>query len=178
MLGVQGEQGTPMIDGDEPATATVVNGWRHEDTVEDLAEADLQRRVLDLRLRGESFEAIATAIGYRTRSGALRVYRRAIASRGPEPGEVQRAVQLELERLDALQRRLWDDAMSEDQDVSLPAVDRILKIIALRAKFLGLDTARVQVLIAQHFGVPREDESRVVDADAERRAKLLALLGR
>jgi len=44
-------------------------------------------------------------------------------------------LQLELERLDAMQAAIWDDAMNGH----LGAIDRVLKIMERRAKLLGLD---------------------------------------
>lgn len=42
---------------------------------------------------------------------------------------------LELDRLDRLQRSCWDSAIAGD----IPAVDRVLKVIAARVRLLGLD---------------------------------------
>jgi hypothetical protein len=42
---------------------------------------------------------------------------------------------LELERLDRLQASMWDAALEGD----IPAVDRVLKVIAARVRLLGLD---------------------------------------
>lgn len=43
--------------------------------------------------------------------------------------------QLEIERLDALQRSCWDAALEGD----IPSVDRVLRVIQARVNLLGLD---------------------------------------
>ena len=71
-------------------------------------------------------------MGYANKSSARKAVVTALAAREVEAVEDLR--RLEVARLDALQAASWDDALSGDTR----AVDRILRIITLRAKLLGL----------------------------------------
>lgn len=66
------------------------------------AERDAQ--ACRLRTRGESYDQIARALGFRDRSGARRAVQRALVVTRQEPADELRA--LELERLDDLTRHL------------------------------------------------------------------------
>ncbi len=93
-----------------------------------------EREALRLRMEGRTFREIGERLGT-TESGAWRAYMRALDRVRHEIQEGARlALALELERLDALQRAIWDKAMEGD----LRAVDRVLKIMDLRCRLLGL----------------------------------------
>ena len=98
-----------------------------------LAGADRQREALELRKAGATFEAIAKRLGYRGPSGAYNAVMAGLRKTLQEPADDLR--KMELERLDALTLRSWSLASQG----SLEAIDRILRIMARRAKLLGLD---------------------------------------
>ena len=93
---------------------------------------DRDRRVVAMRLGGASYQAIAAAVGLRSRSSAHAAFPRALAA---EPlNDVARARAAELERLDRLQLAVWGQALRGD----LAAVDRVLRIMDSRCRLLGL----------------------------------------
>lgn len=86
-----------------------------------------------LRMAGASWPEIARALGYSDGAQA----RKAVASNTTD-WKLENAAELikmELERLDMLQLVVWRRA----RQGSLKDIDTILKIMALRAKYLGLD---------------------------------------
>jgi hypothetical protein len=93
----------------------------------------------ELRKAGASYELIAEKLGYSNAKSAESSIRRVLASKY-KPEDVEEVVQLELARLDALQLIAWRRA----KDGDLSAIDRILKIMERRAKYLGLDTSEPQ----------------------------------
>lgn len=133
-----------------------------------------ERRCLELRLCGRSFDVIADEVGYANRSAALKAVRRALARTLQEPADELR--QVELARLDALHEVVWTMALAGD----LHAVDRVLRIAERRARLMGLDApTRVRV---SEGAADREVElaaaeiARTVD-DVIARAMDEALLG-
>ena len=100
------------------------------------AEAEMKRRdarVYELRIQGNTFEQIASEVGYRGPSGAWQAHQRIKSEWIFE--SIDEARQLELMRLDELQVAVWDRAIKGE----LPAAHCVLKIMDRRAKLLGLD---------------------------------------
>lgn len=87
---------------------------------------------LKLRAKGNSRDEIAAELDVHPVT-AWRYIRDAIAELPREPAEEVKA--LELERLDAMQAALWPKALRGN----VTAIDRVLKIMERRAKYLGLD---------------------------------------
>jgi DNA-binding CsgD family transcriptional regulator len=108
--------------------------------------AERERQALDLRRGGLRYREIGEALGC-SLSAAYGAVSRAlsrIAAETDERAEELRA--LELVRLDALLRPMFEKAIAGD----LQAVDRVLRIGERRARLLGLDApARVHVDAAQ-----------------------------
>lgn len=94
--------------------------------------AEKRKQALDLRRAGWSFDDIAAEVGYANRGTAHKAVKQAIADITRE--SAQELLELELARLDDLQAGAYEKAREGD----LFAVDRVLKIIDQRAKFLGL----------------------------------------
>lgn len=92
-----------------------------------------ESHVLELRRAGVSFPRIAEELGLYDRSQAHKIYRRALERVHAEPAAEIR--DLEADRLDRLQVKVWTKALTGD----LHAVDRVLSIMTRRAKLLGLD---------------------------------------
>ena len=100
------------------------------------AGAEMKRRdarVYELRIQGDTFEQIASEVGFSGPSGAWQAYQRIKSEWIFE--SVEEARQLELMRLDELQVAVWDRAINGE----LPAAHCVLKIMDRRAKLLGLD---------------------------------------
>jgi hypothetical protein len=103
-----------------------------------VAVAERQRRALEARLAGVTYERIARALGYRNASGAWKAVARGMARSLREPAEAVRL--LELERLDRLLAGIWGRATGgPDRPADLAALDRVLKIMERRSRLLGLD---------------------------------------
>ena len=94
---------------------------------------DKEKRVLELRRAGATYDQIAQAVGYATPQGALLAYKRALARTLNEAGAAELR-EMELDRLDRLQQAVWPTAVQGD----LPSLDRVLKIMHQRALYLGL----------------------------------------
>ena len=85
-----------------------------------------------MALTGSSYQAIADELGYANRGTVYRLVKNALEDRQVETIDELR--RLEVDRLDALQVAIWDDAMSGD----VKAVAALVRIMHLRAKILGL----------------------------------------
>lgn len=105
-------------------------------TKQTVEAADRTRQALELRMAGYTYDAIAEQLGYRNRSGAYLAVDRALKATLREPADHVR--ELEQDRLDRLQRGVWDDAIKGDSF----KVDRVLKIMERRADLLGLDAPK------------------------------------
>lgn len=101
-----------------------------------LEAAANQRKALKLRKAGQSFDAIAQELGYASRSGAFHAVMSALRKTLQEPADEVR--KMELERLDSMLEATWEFAMTGKPE----AVDRVLKIMERRAKYLGLDAPK------------------------------------
>jgi len=134
----------------------------------DTAERDAE--CAHLRARDYTYQQIADATGFTSRTGARFAVERALARTITEPGEELRRI--ELMKLDALARAAWrvlearhylvsqgrlirleDGAPPlEDDGPVLQAIDRLLKISERRSKLLGLDAPiRVGVSTIDHI---------------------------
>lgn len=96
------------------------------------ATASRRLRCIELAGEGKTYEQIAAEVGFANKSSARKAVVAALAAR--EVAAVDDLRRLEIGRLDALQAASWEDALGGN----VRAVDRILRIITLRAKILGL----------------------------------------
>lgn len=96
--------------------------------------AEKQRRAVEMRTTGASFQDIADALGYRDRSTARRSYLAGL-SHLPELEDRDTMLRVESARLDALQAAVWKLAMTGDSE----SVRTVLRVMQRRAKLLGLD---------------------------------------
>ena len=123
------------------------------------SEAEMRRRdarVYELRIQGNTFEQIASEVGYSGPSGAWQAHQRIKSEWIFE--SIDEARQLELMRLDELQVAVWDRAINGD----LPAAHCVLKIMDRRAKLLGLD--KPEKIEVNKWDINAED----LDAEVER----------
>jgi len=102
------------------------------DTESVATAAEKRKKALELRRAGWSFEDIAAEVGYANKGSAHRAVKQGIAAITRE--SATELIELELSRLDDLLAGLYEQARNGD----LFAVDRALKIMDQRAKFLGL----------------------------------------
>ncbi len=132
-------------------TPPVRKGNRSRLDIKAAAMAERQRKALELRKTGATYDAIAKAIGVCNKSHASKVVAAAIKAIIAEPAEAVR--QLELERLDGLLRGHWKAAMDD------PARARVvLAIMDRRARYLGLDAPeRVQAVVLDVPTTPEQD---------------------
>lgn len=112
-------------------------------------------RALALRIEGNNFREIGAALKCDTATAWRDVDRciQELCEGNRETTEVMRT--LEADRLDALHATLWPRALAGE----LPAVDRVLSIMARRARLFGLDTP---AKIAVDAGDEQGDTPRVV----------------
>ena len=94
------------------------------------------RKALELRKAGASYELIAKQLGYADSSGAYKSVKRSMQSIISEPAEELRAV--EYERLNQMLLILWERV----QQGELGAIDRALSIMDRISKMYGLDSPR------------------------------------
>lgn len=113
---------------------------RHEpmDSERRRAALEKQRQALELRKGGVGYRAIADRLGYKSPSSAHEAVETALRRTIQEPADEVR--KLELERLDSLLMAMWPQAIATKEKAANPlAVDRVLRIMARRAAYLGLD---------------------------------------
>lgn len=104
-----------------------------------LQAAERQRQALELRKGGVTFNAIAQALGFRSRQAAFESVHAGLRATLQEPADELRI--LDAERLDGLLLAVWSQARAG----SLPHIATALTILARKAKLLGLDVVLPQV---------------------------------
>lgn len=152
-----------------------------------IERAGRRTRALELRTQGETWAAVARGAGYSSAAAACRDVGRLLAERiEAQALAADQLREVELDRLDALYRKVWEvlerehvtvsggkvvmveDGSGEmltlrDDGPTLAAVDRLLKIGERRAKLLGLDSE-----VKVDAGVTVRYEVTGVDMDALR----------
>lgn len=113
-------------------------------TAQKLSAQQRRAKALQLRLAGASYRRIAEEGVYSNSGTACREVKKALAEVTEE--SAQDVLRMELERLDTAQMAIWAAVRSGD----VFAIDRMLKIMDMRARFLGL------------YGVPAEDNTEQV----------------
>jgi len=125
---------------------------------------DKERKALELRRAGATYDEIAQALGYATPQGAFLAYNRAIKRTLIESG-ADEARQTELDRCDRIQRAYWAKAMAGD----VPAGNIVLKVMDRRARYLGLDAPTKQQIEVTNYEAGTE-----IDRELQRLVRLLA----
>lgn len=127
---------------------------------------DRERQAVAYHLAGETCEAIAAALGYTNRGSAWHAIQRGLA-RFVAPA-IEEARTAELARLDRLHKAVWTRATQGE----LPAIETALKIMARRARLLGLDQpvrVNLRTIMAQVTAdldlSPEETEATVRDLE-------------
>jgi hypothetical protein len=124
-------------------------------------QIDKEKRVLELKRSGATWDAIAEVVGYSNASGAFKAYKRAMVRTLQQPAEELRDA--EIDRLDRLQRAFWFEAIGDrDTPPNLRAADFILRVIDRRSKLLGLDApTKVQAEVVTY-------DASSIESDIER----------
>jgi hypothetical protein len=122
-----------------------------------------ERKVLELRLMGVTFDVIAQQVGYASPGSAHNAYKRALLRTLREPAQELR--ELEVARLDKLLSSIWTEALRGE----IPAIQTSIKIMERRAKLLGLDVpVKIQAEVTTYDG------GSDIDREVQRLANLLA----
>lgn len=117
-----------------------------------------RRNAVELRITGATYDEIAQALGYSDRGQANRDVHRALKEITKEPAEQLR--DLELARLDKLQKGSWVAAISGNDP---KAAQVVIKVMGMRHKLLGLEAPRKVDLtgwlrdFSDREGLPYED---------------------
>lgn len=90
-------------------------------------------KALKLRLAGATYEQIAKSVGYTAKGAAYKAVESAMADSKREKAD--QILEIELMRLDTLQRAVWPAAVGGDRKAILTA----LQVMNRRAKYLSLD---------------------------------------
>lgn len=132
----------------------------------DPAVIEREKKVLELRRGGLTFDLIAERLGYANASGAHKAYQS--ACRRIVVDDVEAIRNAEIDRLDIAQAAIWGDVINgTDAQVRARAILALIKIMERRARLLGLD-----VPIKSQVEVNIHDRDSI-DAEV---AKLVALL--
>jgi hypothetical protein len=127
-----------------------------------VSRAERAARALELRKAGMTFRQIGQEMGFteqRAHAVVTHELARLNAKRAEDGGTVTR---LEVERLDAMLAAVWPKALAGD----LPSFDRVLAVLARRAKLLGIDAEKPATGVTmQNINVEMTDRER---ADAIR----------
>jgi len=124
-----------------------------------------EAKALELRRAGVTYDVIAAQVGWADAATANKAVRRAIARSMQDDVEAVR--EIELDRLDRLERSVWANALQGD----LGSVRAVLNIMERRAKMLGIDApAKVSAEVTAYQG------GTDIDREVERLAETLALL--
>lgn len=119
---------------------------------------DRQLQALEMRKEGASYRAIARSLGFKGPSGAHAAVAQALTDTLTEATDALRT--LEAERLDALMMAHWKLAIQGNG----AATDRVLDILAQRAKLLGLN-APVKSEVTGKGGGPVQLDVRTLSDD-------------
>jgi hypothetical protein len=141
-----------------------------------------ERRVLELRRAGVSFDQIASTVGYTARGAAHKAFMRALSRTLVQPAQELR--DLEADRLDRMQVQVWERALRGDDK----AILTVLRIMERRARLLGLDhadgLAEKALAMTEEAGRRQIAEMQTfltnlgLDGDVRARAEAAAYFGR
>ena len=130
----------------------------------DIDVIERERRVIELRRAGHTFDDIAQTIGFANPSVAHNAYTRALKRTLINAG-TEEVREQELDRLERLQTFAWAEA----EQGNLKAMETVLKIMQRRARLLGLDAPiKTQQEITVFEG------GTELDREVQRLAELLA----
>jgi hypothetical protein len=117
-------------------------------------------KALQLRMAGSTYNDIAEALGYSSKTTAFHAVTNALRKAKQEPCEGVRA--LEIERLDAIFLPMYVKAKHGDYG----AVDRCIRIMERRARLLGLDAPEKQEIETRMIVEIERETDQGAPADA------------
>jgi hypothetical protein len=125
-----------------------------------------EKKVLELRRGGLTFDLIAERLGYASASGAHKAYMSACSRIVYE--DVVEVRNAEMDRLDIAQAAIWGDVINgADAQDRARAVMALMKIMERRARLLGLDMpTKAQVEVTTY-------DRNTIDAEVERLVAIL-----
>lgn len=127
----------------------------------DPAVIEREKKVLELRRGGLTFDLIAERLGYANASGAYKAYQS--ACKRIVVDDVVAIRNAEMDRLDIAQAAIWGNVVQGD----VRAVIALIKIMERRARLLGLDVpVKSQVEVNIH-------DRNSIDAEVARLVSLL-----
>ena len=118
----------------ESKASTKLLGPGRKNGAETAQDAMLCKQALDLRIQGLSYEAIAKTMGTCWSTSRNLVER---GTRSVVREAATEVLAMELARLDQLHKAVWEEALRGD----VALIDRVLKIMERRARYMGLDAA-------------------------------------
>ena len=128
-----------------------------------------EKKVLELRRGGLTFDLIAERVGYASASGAHKAYLKACSRIVYE--DVVEVRNAEMDRLDIAQAAIWGDVINGvDAPTRARAVLALMKIMERRARLLGLDMptkTQVEVNIYERDTVDEEVRRLVALLDSQ-----------
>jgi hypothetical protein len=120
-----------------------------------------EKKVLELRRGGLTFDLIAERLGYANASGAQKAYERACSRIVYD--DVVALRNAEMDRLDIAQAAIWNEVLQG----RIQAVIALMKIMERRARLLGLDMPVKTQLEVTHY------DRDTIDAEVQRLVTLL-----
>lgn len=120
-----------------------------------------EKKVLELRRGGLTFDLIAERMGYANASGAQKAYERACARIVYD--DVTALRNAEMDRLDIAQAAIWNEVLRG----TISAVTALIKIMERRARLLGLDVPTKTQLEVTHY------DRDTIDAEVQRLVAIL-----
>ena len=120
-----------------------------------------EKKVLELRRGGLTFDLIAERLGYANASGAQKAYERACSRIVYD--DVVALRKAEMDRLDIAQAAIWNEVLQG----RIQAVIALMKIMERRARLLGLDMPIKTQLEVTHY------DRDTIDAEVQRLVALL-----
>ena len=149
----------PDMPENEQSLAGLRKGANAEGSPRMIEARDRQRRALELRRAGATYEMIADQLDYKSVSGAAKAVSSALKLMLREPADEVR--HLELDRLDRLLLAVWSRAIGgPGKPADDFAIDRALKVIKQRCELLGLNAP-----LRHEIGVEHEIVLDVVGLD-------------
>ena len=103
-----------------------------------LQAAEVERKVMPLRLSGRSYREISQMTGIPQKTCHNAVMRALKRDREQVAEEAKQIREMELARLDKMLQGIWANASGGN----VQAIDRVLRIQERRSKYLGLDDLR------------------------------------
>jgi hypothetical protein len=169
-LGASGMQGAPMDTREKreirprerhqgPRKGTIARPGTSKRSAKAIRIAQRREEVLELRLRGYSYEAIGKHVGV-SKSQVERDVIAAMREMTAEPAE--RMFKMEMARLDALAAAHYVRACDGD----IPATQMMLRIIEMRGRMLGFfdkERASARLMISEGGGAGAENKRLEVE---------------